>query len=160
VVVSSTDGQAGLPAAYTFTVGDQGTHKLSATLKTAGTQSLTATDSSNASLAGTQTGILVNPAAAARFIISAPANAHPGVAFYVTVTVVDAYGNVTPNYVGNVHFTSSDRKASLPADYVFTSSDNGVHTFRVIFKATGTDTLTATDTTIGAITGSVSVRVS
>ena len=41
---TSSDAQAGLPANYTFTGGDAGTHVFSVTLKTAGTQSITATD--------------------------------------------------------------------------------------------------------------------
>src|SRR5947209_1420813 len=44
IVFSTTDAQADLPASYTFTADDQGVHTFSATLKTAGTQSLTATD--------------------------------------------------------------------------------------------------------------------
>ena len=41
---TSSDGAAVLPANYTFTGGDAGTHVFSVTLKTAGTQSITATD--------------------------------------------------------------------------------------------------------------------
>src|SRR5207237_5231817 len=59
---SSSDPHAVLPADYTFVSSDQGSHAFSVTLKTAGTQSLTATDTAVASLSGTQTGILVNPA--------------------------------------------------------------------------------------------------
>src|SRR5207245_2727568 len=44
VAFSSTDAQATLPANYTFVSGDGGVHTFSATLKTAGTQSITATD--------------------------------------------------------------------------------------------------------------------
>ena len=48
VTFSSSDGQAVLPASYIFLAGDNGTHTtFSATLKTAGTQSITATDSVN-----------------------------------------------------------------------------------------------------------------
>src|SRR5262249_13155576 len=41
---TSSDGQAALPADYTFTAADNGVHTFTATLKTAGTQSITATD--------------------------------------------------------------------------------------------------------------------
>src|SRR5262249_45671806 len=41
---TSSDGQAVLPADYTFVSGDAGVHTFSATLKTAGSQSITATD--------------------------------------------------------------------------------------------------------------------
>ena len=60
---SSSDGQAGLPADYTFTTADAGVHMFSAMLKTAGTQSITATDTTTASDTGSETGIAVNPAA-------------------------------------------------------------------------------------------------
>src|SRR5207237_1108929 len=59
---TSSDGQAVLPADYTFTAGDNGVHRFSATLKTAGSQSLTATDSATNSITGTQP-ITVQPAA-------------------------------------------------------------------------------------------------
>src|SRR5262249_56638389 len=44
VHLTSSDGQADLPADYTFVSGDKGTHAFSATLKTAGSRSITATD--------------------------------------------------------------------------------------------------------------------
>src|SRR4029077_5593415 len=58
---NSRDGQAGLPGNYTFTSGDSGVHTFSATLKTVGTQSLTATDTVTGTITGSQTGITVNP---------------------------------------------------------------------------------------------------
>ena len=59
---TSSDGQAALPADYTFTSADAGVHTFSATLKTAGLQSLTAAASG---MSGDLMSILVNPAAAA-----------------------------------------------------------------------------------------------
>jgi uncharacterized membrane protein len=58
----STDLQASLPSNYTFTAADAGTHVFVAnvTLKTAGTWSVTATDTATASLEGTQSSIVVN----------------------------------------------------------------------------------------------------
>jgi sugar lactone lactonase YvrE len=58
---TSSDPAAVLPGDYTFTAADHGTHAFSATLKTAGTQSLTATDTTAASVSGTITGISVMP---------------------------------------------------------------------------------------------------
>src|SRR5207245_11261062 len=51
---TSSDVQAGLPADYTFTALDKGVHTFAATLKTAGVQSLTATDKASATVTGTQ----------------------------------------------------------------------------------------------------------
>jgi hypothetical protein len=55
---SSSDVQAGLPAADTFTA-DAGAHTFTATLKTAGSQSITVQDTANAAIVGSQTGIAV-----------------------------------------------------------------------------------------------------
>jgi hypothetical protein len=57
---TSSDGSAVLPVDYTFTAVDNGVHSFSATLKTVGTQSLTATDTVSATITGSQTGIVVN----------------------------------------------------------------------------------------------------
>jgi len=133
---------------------------LSATLKTAGSQSLTVTDSANPYVTGSQTGIAVTAAAATHLVISAPTSVTHGVAFAVTVTALDAYGNIATGYLGTIHFTSGDHKAVLPSDYTFVAADAGVHTFMVTFNSTGTQTLTATDTHSGSIKGSASVKVS
>src|SRR5262249_36733850 len=66
---TSSDVKAGLPAIYTFTAADAGKHTFSATLKTAGTQSLTVTDTQTSAINGTEGNILVKPAAASQFII-------------------------------------------------------------------------------------------
>jgi len=57
---TSSDGAAALPGDYTFVSGDAGAKTFSATLNTAGTQSITATDTATASINGTQSGITVN----------------------------------------------------------------------------------------------------
>jgi hypothetical protein len=156
---SSTDGSAALPADYTFTPADGGVHTFSATLKAAGTQSLTATDVA-AGLTGTQAGIIVDPAAASQFSLAAPASVAAGAAFSVTVTALDPYGNVATGYAGTVHFTSSDRRATLPADYTFTAADAGAHTFtRLKLRKAGAQTITATDVLTASITGTADVQV-
>jgi hypothetical protein len=157
---TSSDTQAGLPANYTFIATDNGVHTFSATLKTAASQSLTATDTVTSGITGSQSGIVVTAAAATHLVITAPATASIGVAFSVTVTALDAYGNIATGYLGTIHFTSSDHKAILSSDYTFVAGDAGVHTFMVTFKSSGTQTLTATDTHTGSIKGSASVKVS
>jgi hypothetical protein len=157
---TSSDPQAALPADYTFTNLDQGVHTFTVTLMTAGTQSITATDTGTGSITGSETGITITPAAAAVFLLSAPSSVTHGVAFSVTLTVYDAYGNVAPGYTGTVHFSSSDSKATLPANYTFKASDHGVHTFTgLIFRKTGTQTLTVADTVNGALTVTDSINV-
>src|SRR5258708_5675678 len=118
------------------------------------------TDPATSSIAATQSGITATAAVATHLAISAPANVSNGVAFSVTVTALDAYGNIATGYLGTIHFTSSDHNAILPSNYTFVAGDAGVHTFTVTFKNSGTQTLTATDTRTGSIKGSASVRVS
>src|SRR5262249_56575990 len=132
-----SDREAILAVDSTFPAGDQGSHTFGAVLRTAGTRSLTATDTVTA-ITGSQQGIVVNPGAVyALRIIGLPSvvNAKEVVSF--TIQAVDAYGNVVPDYNGTVHFSSSDPKATLPADYAFTSGDRGSHTFGATFRKRG-----------------------
>src|SRR5206468_2616239 len=102
---------------------------------TAGTRSITVTDTAAPGVTGSQTGITVNPAAASTLVVSGfPSPVTAGTAHTLTVTAKDPYGNVATGYRGTVHFTSSDAQAVLPANYLFTASDNGVHSFSVTLK--------------------------
>ncbi len=150
-----------LPADYTFTAADQGVHTFSATFKTAGSQSITATDTATNTMIGGEAGIVVTAAAASQFLLSAPSSVNSGAKFSVTLTVEDAYGNVVTGYVGTVHFTSSDGTATVPVNYTFTASDAGVHTFNgLILKKKGKQTITITDTLNSGLTATDSVSVS
>src|SRR5204862_777810 len=94
VHLSSTDSQAVLPPDYTFTAADNGTHTFSATLATAGSQSITVSDAT-AGITGTQGSILVQSAAASAFFIAGfPSPVSSGTAGSFTVTAKDPYGNV------------------------------------------------------------------
>ena len=63
VNLSSTDSNALFsPSSFTFTAANAGTHTFSATLETAGTQSIKASDTNNNNISGTETGITVQPA--------------------------------------------------------------------------------------------------
>ena len=152
---TSTDAKAGLPANYTFTAADDGVHTFSVTLKTAGTQSVTATDTKTASIKGAQTGIVVKAAAVKTLVVSGLSSPRTaGTAGSLRVTATDAYGNRIHGYLGTVHFTSSDTKAKLPANYKFTVADAGTHVFSVTLKTAGMQSVTATDTTTSSIKGS------
>jgi ELWxxDGT repeat protein len=157
---TSSDPQAVLPGDYTFTAADAGTRTFSVTLKTAGYQSLTATDVANGVLVVTQGRILVNAAAASRLILSAPASVKAGTKFSLAVTVVDAYGNVVTGYRGTLSFRSSDATSSLPKNYTFTAADKGVHTFTGLrLTRKGKQTITVADTLDSSITGSAVIDV-
>src|SRR5207245_2844428 len=102
---TSTDPQAVLPVDYTFGGGDNGVHTFTngVTLKTGGSRSITATDTLNASVNGTQAGITVNPGAPTALGVSGIASPRPsGQASDVTVTATDSFGNTATNYTGTV----------------------------------------------------------
>jgi hypothetical protein len=105
--------------------------------------------------------VTVNPAAASRLSIAAPATAVAGHPFSVVVTAFDPYNNVATGYRGSVHFTSSDRLATLPANYTFTAGDAGVHNFvnGVTMKTSGTQTITVFEMSNRSITGTTVVSV-
>ncbi len=158
---TSTDARAALPADYTFGGGDAGVHTFSLTLKTVGTQSVTATDTVNTGFTNTQPGIAVHPAAASTFSVTGFASTTAGVGQNLTVTAFDAYGNLATGYTGTVHFTSTDPRAALPADYTFGGGDAGVHTFTATLKTAGTQSLTATDAHGATPTGTqAGIRIS
>jgi hypothetical protein len=144
---TSSDAAAVLPANSTLT---NGTGTFSATLKTAGAQTLTATDSASSSITGTSASVTVAPGAATQFAVSAPATATHGSAFNFTVTALDQFDNTVTGYSGTVHFTSSDAAAVLPANSTLT---NGTRTFSATLNTTGGQTITATDTAAVSVTG-------
>ncbi|HEV3082950.1 MAG TPA: choice-of-anchor tandem repeat GloVer-containing protein, partial [Gemmataceae bacterium] len=155
---TSSDAKAVLPADFTFTPQYPSPRVFSVTLETAGTQSITATDTVTSGMTSTQSGITVNPAAASVLVVTGPSTATAGVAFSITVTAYDAYGNVATGYTGTVHFTSTDSTATRPANYTFQASDEGTHTFSgLVLKKKGNQSLKATDTLTSSLSGSLTV---
>ncbi|MGA2682091.1 MAG: hypothetical protein ABSF44_09875 [Candidatus Bathyarchaeia archaeon] len=78
-----------------------------------------------------------------------------GMAGSVKVTAKDAKGKLVTTYTGTVKITSSDNQATLPKDCRFQPSDKGVYTFTdVTLNTTGSQSITATDSQNGSITGS------
>ena len=142
-----SDGQAVLPANSTLT---NGTGTFVATLKTAGSQTITATDTVVPSITGTSNTIAVSGASATHFLVSAPSSAGIGFAFNFTVTAQDQFNNTATGYAGTLHFTSNDANATLPANSTLT---NGVGTVSATLRTAGSRTITATDTVNASITG-------
>jgi hypothetical protein len=156
---TSVDTQAALPVPYTFTAADAGTHTFNIVFKTAEDTTLVVQDTSNLALTSSQGNIRVNAGAVAGFAIKGPANATKGTAFSITVTAVDAYGNVVTGYRGKVHFSDSVSGSTLPVDYTFTAADNGAHVFSITLSSTSINTIKIVDTTNALIVGSVDVNV-
>lgn len=96
------------------------------------------------------------------FSMPSPAGgAGPNVPFNMTLTIQNSEpAIITPvDYRGTVHFTSSDAGAVLPADYTFTATDAGVHTFPFTLSVLGNQTITVTDTRSSGFTGTTTVNV-
>ena len=134
---TSSDAQAGLPADYTFSAADAGVHVFSVTLESNGSQSIAATDTGNTSI----TGQLERSRWTGRRTSAFPGSPQPSrraALRRVTVTVLDASNNVVSGYTGTVHFTSTDTQAVLPADYTFTTANDGTMSFSVSLPHAGT----------------------
>jgi hypothetical protein len=138
--------------------GDGGTASFTASLLTAGTQSITVADTvTPARSMGTESGIQVDPAALSQFIIGGlPSTTQAGTAQSFTVTAKDAYGNVATNYSGTVSFSSDDPNAVLPA---YSTLTNGVGAFSATLVTAGTRHITVSDNTAGVQATSADVQV-
>jgi hypothetical protein len=91
---------------------------------------------------------------ASHFQVSPAASlVNAGAPFDITVTAQDAFGNTATSYTGTVNFASTGPLgAALPADYTFTATDAGVHTFAAgaaLFTA-GSQTITVSGTGLPA----------
>jgi hypothetical protein len=154
VKFTSLDAQAALPSNATLT---NGTGTFSATLKTAGNQTITATDTVTASTIGSSSAITVNAGPATHFAIStagnvATARAHTG----ILISASDAFSNFAGSYSGTVHFTSSDPSAILPPDTALPATTQPLITLETV----GSQTITATDIVTASLKGTFTVNVS
>ncbi len=153
--MSDTGAGSVVPADYTFTPADGGVHVFTAgaILVSLGNQTITATDAAQNALSGSAV-VSVLPVAATHFAVFAATPFKPNVAFNFMVTALDQFGNTAQGYTGTVGFSSSDPQALLPANATLT---NGVGTFNATLITPGQQTVTATDSTNAAITGSAVV---
>jgi hypothetical protein len=144
--MTSDRAPGAMPPDATLT-GGQG--NFTATLDTAGAQSITATDTANGALTA-QITVQVTPLAASTLVLTTPASAVVNQPFNITVTLRDRFGNVATGYSGTVYFSSSDLLAmqlgKMPADYAFTSQDAGSHAFSATLMTVPSQTITAQDT--------------
>ena len=110
------------------------------TLYKAGTYTITATAGS---VTGSSATLVVLPASAINFTVTAPPTALTGTPFNINVKAFDAYGNLATGYGGQVHFTSTDLAAALPGDGTLAG---GMGSLSATLKTAGNQTITATDT--------------
>jgi hypothetical protein len=144
---TSSDPQAILPADYTFMwgiYGDAGFHNFTIFLKTAGLQTITATDVSVSSITGTLD-LYVWPGPAARLEEAVPAATTAGAVTQVSLRVEDYWHNLVTDFADTVHFSSTDSGATLPANYTFSHADRGVAWWPVTFRGAGSQSITAID---------------
>ncbi len=168
----SADPAPVLPADYTFTAADQGSHTFvgGVILQTVGPSptQVTVTDLTPLSSPSATLLVSVGGGAATRIELSGPASAVAGTPFEVTVTAYDANGNIANGYRGTVVFsapTVDGRPApDLPESYTFTAGDGGRHVFtaaeRVTLFAAGATLVTVTDQTpLSDPTAAINVQV-
>jgi hypothetical protein len=159
VALGTSDGAAMLPSPFTYGSADTGVHTFQLTLQTAGIQTITAVDTSHGSLTATVTvTVSPGPSTVASFSLSAPKRSPEGSPVQVTVSALNAAGQVVAGYVGTVHFGSSDSLAGLPPDFAFSPSDGGLHTFTITLATVGYQTMTVTDAA-NAVSGTATIQV-
>jgi hypothetical protein len=79
----------------------------------------------------------------------------------LTVTALNALDSPVTGYLGTVHFSSTDTTATLAADYTFTATDAGVHTFQdgFVSQTAGNATVTVSDTGSSGPSGHTTMTV-
>jgi hypothetical protein len=143
VALTSSD-PAITPESYSILPSSAGTQSFGFAFDTAGPQSITATDTANSSITGTESAITVEPGAATSIAVLVPATPiTAGTAFDVSVVAHDDYGNVATGFTGTVSFSTSARRAVLPSAYTFSVADLGTHTFAITLDTAGLQSVTA-----------------
>lgn len=85
-------------------------------------------------------------AAASKLVVSGATRVRSGLAFELTVTAQDQFGNTATGYTGTVAFSSTRGSSGLPANYTFTAADAGSKKFNVTPPRVGKQVITVRDT--------------
>jgi hypothetical protein len=149
-----------VPADYTFAASENSSHTFTMSYWQAGPETISVVDTRNASAKATSPVDQVQPGPSQYFTTTYWGNSTYGEAagysFPFSIQVCDSYGNITPNYTGTVHFTSSDPAAQLPADYTYTAADKGVHVFYPTLNTAGYQSITAKDFAVSTLNQTMS----
>jgi len=168
VHLTSSDTTATLPANYTFVAGDAGVHILAVQLNTAGTQSVTATDTVTGSITGSQTGIVVGKRSTGTVVTAVPTNTS---IFGVPITVT---GTVSPsaagpvNAGGTIQFADNSTNFGSPvalgsgtASIVIPAPTTGSHSYSAAYTGdanfTASNSATALSFTVNKAASSVTL---
>ena len=117
-----------------FTPAMQGVATVPVVFFKAGDFSVTATDTTTPSVTGSARTTVNHGPAAAYSLAALPASAVAGVPMPLTISVVDAHGNLVTDYAGAAHVSSGDATDQLPPDGGFTG---GVRTVSLAFVTAG-----------------------
>ena len=157
IALTSSDAAAQLGAQGTYVASDAGNRAFSVQLRTAGTQTVTATDTVNGAIT-CQASVSVVPGSTLLAVtfptLGTGLDAWAGTPVTARVTAQDAQGNKVSDYAGTVAFTSSDGAAALPANVTFVAGDAGQKDVTATFNTLGAQVLTATDTAAALVQGS------
>jgi Ca2+-binding RTX toxin-like protein len=161
VQLSSSDSQTrGLPASFTFTPNDHGTHTFAGvilnTASTPGSPTQLSVEDTSHNLTG---GIQVPVQSAAKTLsASGPKTAVAGQSFTITALAL-AGRKIDTQFPDTVRFSTSDSQAQagLPGPTPFATADQGSKQFTITLFTAGRQTVTITDVTRGRITKAVFV---
>lgn len=138
VFFGSDDLQANLPPLTQFKAKNRGQRTFTMSFHTVGNHNINAYDYTDPTITGTQSGIIVTWGKPSSFVVTyTPPQLVSGTPVTVTVTAVDRCGNTVRDYTGTVTWGATDGCASLPTDYTYQLSDQGVHTFNDVMPCMG-----------------------
>jgi hypothetical protein len=165
IAFTSSDAQAVLPGNYQFVEGDAGIRNFSATLKTAGSRSITATDTSDGLITGNQSAIGVSAAASSALRFSGAISSKAGLcSSAILIGLKDSFSNFTAA-AGNVSVTLAGAgSGAFYSDDLCTSSITSTviadtsTTKTIYFRSTADETLNFSAVDAGAmLTGAAAV---
>ena len=137
--LTSSDAAATLPATATLV---NGRAAVMVTFRTAGPQTITATDAVTPSITATASTTVAQPRVATRLSVLVPPQARAGETTPIVAVAVDAAGRPVPTFSGSATVTSSDPTAGLPLVPVIFK--DGRATFPVTFATAGRQSVTIT----------------
>ena len=135
---TSTDPLAVLPADYTYMLADAGEHVFagSVVLRTAGVQTVDATDVATQRIVAQQTFNVAPQNASHLEVTGPPANWTAGTPVTLHATLRDRWNNIASLYTGTLQLATSDLRAQVPSAHTFTSQDAGVFDFNALTLVT------------------------
>ncbi len=114
---------------YTFTSVDAGVHTFYLTLNTAGSQSITVSDSTNHLSSVSPAVVVVNPATQLLVSLQPPPSLTAGQTFGLSVEAVDALGNLNPTFSSPVTLSLGNNAGGTLDGTLTVNAVNGVAAF-------------------------------